>query len=66
MTNEYADQHYAEEILLSVVDWVMSDAPSWFDDSFVKSVHEQYEQGRKLSPRQVEALENIAEKFNIQ
>jgi len=64
--SEEVDQSYAEEVLTTVIEWCMSCKPDWFDDGFVQSLYDQSVLGRKLSPRQVAALENIIDKFNIQ
>ena len=62
--SEY-DAEYVGDLVKTVIEWCMSDAPDWFDDSFVHSLYMQHDEGRKLSVRQVEALENISKKFQI-
>lgn len=54
-----------EALVTKVIEWCMNSMPQGFDDSFVHSLYIQHFEGKKLSPRQVQALENICAKFAI-
>lgn len=54
-----------QELLTTVIEWCMNDAPDWFDDSFVHAMYIRFEEVGHLTPAQVKALKNIATKFKI-
>lgn len=53
------------DFLEKVIKWSKHDAPETFDDSFIHSVYMQFHDRDFISPRQVEALINVAIKFAI-
>lgn len=58
------DSEYAEDLITTVINWCMSDEkPSWFNDEFVKSVYDQWNERGTITERQALALENIVDKF---
>lgn len=61
----FFDDDYVEELLTQVIEWTQSDAPDWFDDSFVHQMYINNMEGRSLTPGQVKGLENIRDKFQI-
>ena len=54
-----------EEKIEAVMEWLDTDAPGSFDNGFIESLHDSHEQYGELSPRQMVALDNIIESFNI-
>lgn len=54
-----------EQKIKAVLDWADTDGPENFDSSFVESLAEQLEDNGSISPRQVMALQNIIDKFDI-
>jgi len=53
------------DFLEKVINWSKHKAPDTFDDSFIHSVYMQFHDRDFISPRQVEALINVAIKFEI-
>lgn len=58
------DHERVHELFEIIYDW--ADGKSFFDTTFIDSLHEQYEQREFLSESQIQALENIVEKFNME
>lgn len=51
--------------LKRMIEWAYCEAPTNFDDSFVHSVYMQFHEKGRVSTPQVNALINIAIKFNV-
>lgn len=51
-------------LTMRILEW--AEAHPEFDTKFVESCHEQLLRRGSLSPKQMSALSNIAEKFNIE
>lgn len=54
-----------DEKIEGVLDWAGSDAPDSFDSTFIENLRDHFENHGNLSIGQVEALDNIIEKFGI-
>lgn len=63
MDEQRIDPEYIGQLVTEVIEWCMSSSPDWFDDTFVHSVYMQFQERGTLTPRQVESLEKIADKF---
>lgn len=51
--------------IMAVISWAETDAPESFDSTFVHVLNEKLEQYGRLTERQLEALNNIIDKFEI-
>lgn len=55
-----------KELLQRVIEWCKDCAPDWFDDSFVHAMYIRYHERGSLTPNQLNAIRNIALKFEIE
>jgi hypothetical protein len=51
--------------ITAVITWAETEAPANFDSTFVHDLNERLIEFGKLSIRQIEALDNIIDKFEI-
>lgn len=56
---------YLKERIIELVNWCDNEAPPNFDDTFVRSVATQMEQGRNISAKQRFAIERIYEEWYL-
>lgn len=54
-----------KDLVRGMVRWSEEDAPSSFDDSFLLSVKGSFDKYGRITPKQREALENIAVTFDV-
>lgn len=55
---------YSEKIR-AVLEWASTDAPESFDSTFVEKLNDNLENSGRLSVKQMNAVDNIIEQFNI-
>lgn len=60
-----ADQKDQVNLVTKVIEWCHKSAPDFFDDSYVHSLYIQLENRGYLTDAQINALKNIASRFNI-
>ena len=61
--NDDEEARHAGALIERVLDWAADH--DWFDTSFVESLQESLEKWGRLTPRQLEALENIIDRLDI-
>jgi DNA polymerase III epsilon subunit-like protein len=61
--NDHEEARHAGVLIERVLDWAADG--DWFDTSFVENLKESLEKWGRLTPRQLEALENIIDRFDI-
>ena len=61
--NDDEEGRHAGALIERVLDWAADH--DWFDTSFVESLQEGLEKWGRLTPRQLEALENIIDQLDI-
>lgn len=61
--NDDEETRHARVLIERVLDWAGDH--DWFDASFVENLQESLEKWARLTPRQLEALEKIVDKFDV-